>query len=483
MHELKRQEFHFIGIGGSGMSGIARVLLEKGHRVSGSDIVDTEMIEQLKQLGARITIGHDAQNLVDQTTVVYSSDVPVDNVELVAAREKGLRVLHRSEMLAELLADKKAITIAGAHGKTTTASMLAWVFELDYMSPSYVVGSEINDLGVNARAGIGDYFIAEADESDGSFLNYHPYINIITNIESDHLENYEGDFNNLLAAYEQYVKQVDPRGLTVICYDDQYARQLIDKIPGKVITYGFSPEADYYAGKPHKIGKTTSFAVFSKKGGIIGGLKINLPGDHNVLNALAVLIASLHVGIHIDDMQPSLSLFTGVKRRFQHIGTVNGVTVIDDYGHHPTEIAATIASAEQLGGRIIVAFKPLRYSRTYFFLEQFGEAFADADQILVTEIHSPAGDSLRDKVNAKKLVEVIKRASKKREEAAQREREAQREVMEQEEREEQVVRYFATTTEIVEYLAGAVEPGDIVITQGAGDIWTIGERLFRRLDH
>lgn len=462
---MKQQKVHFIGIGGSGMSGIARVMLEKGNSVSGSDLVEIEVTEELRQLGAKITIGHDAQNLAESTIVVYSSDIPADNVELVAARENGRRLLHRSEILAELLAEKKVITVAGAHGKTTTASMLAWVFEEKHMEPSYVVGSEITNLGVSARAGKGEYFIAEADESDASFLNYHPYISIITNVEADHLENYEGDFNKLLVAYEQYAQQIDPQGLTIICFDDLHARQLIDKIPGQIITYGFSPEADYYAGNLHKDGRTTSFAVFSKKDGILGGLKINLPGDHNVLNALAVLIASLHVGIPIDDMQPALSRFVGAKRRFEHKGTVNGVTVIDDYGHHPTEIAATIASAEQLGGRIIIAFKPLRYSRTYFFLEEFGEAFVGADQVLVTEIHSPAGDSMRDKVDAKKLVEAIKGAGEPSEQAGQ------------------IVRYFATTAEVVEYLACNVLPGDIVITQGAGDIWTVGEELLARLDH
>lgn len=447
------------------MSGIARVLLEKGQQVSGSDLVKTEVTEQLQRLGAEISIGHDAENIVNAATVVYSSDIPTSNVELLAAREADKRLLHRSEMLAELLADKKVITVAGAHGKTTTASMLTWVFVCAKMSPSYVVGSEITGLAASAGAGKGEYFIAEADESDGSFLKYHPQISIITNIEADHLENYDGDFNNLLAAYEQYVQQVDPKGVTIICYDDLHARQLIDKIPGKTVTYGLSPEADYYADNLHTIGMTTSFAVYSKREGIIGGLKINLPGEHNVLNALAVLIASLQVGIHIDDVQAALGRFTGAKRRFEQMGTVNGVTVIDDYGHHPTEIAATIAAAKQLGERIIVAFKPLRYSRTYYLLQEFGEAFAGADQVLVTEIYSPKGDSMQDKVNAKQLVKTIKAAAEKREEA------------------EQSVHYFATTAEIIEYLAGTVEPGDVIITQGAGDIWTISEPLLRRLDH
>ncbi len=456
---MNDERIHFIGIGGSGMSGIARILLELGYNVSGSDIVQSETTERLKQLGAIVYFGQDADNLKKADIVVYSTDVPNDNVELKAAREQGLRVLHRSEMLAQLMEGKLAVTVAGTHGKTTTASMLAWVLEKNHQDPSFVVGSEITGLGVNAKSGVSKFFIAEADESDGSFLNYSPNISIITNIEPDHLENYGGDFFRLFAAYKDFQDRVVENGTTILCYDDRYVRELMKKVPGNYITYGFSPDADYRPIQIVRQGQYTTFGVFSKQDGMLGGIKLSLPGDHNIVNSLAVLIAARELGLSFDEISSALTKFEGVKRRFQFKGEVNGVTVIDDYGHHPTEIMATVDAAKQLGGRIIVAFKPLRYARTFYFLEEFGKAFEDVDEIIVTEIYSPSGDSMHDKVDTKKLVEAIKRVSNKE------------------------VRYCATSEELVDYLVATVTPGDLVITQGAGDIWAVGEQLLARLDN
>ena len=453
------ERIHFIGIGGSGMSGVARVLLELGFNVSGSDLVESEATKSLDQIGAVIYFGHDPANLKRVDKVVYSTDVPADNVELVAARELGIPILHRSEMLAELMEDKIPITVAGTHGKTTTASMLAWVMDRGRQDPSFVVGSEITGMGVNAQSGVSEYFIAEADESDGSFLNYTPQINIITNIEPDHLENYEGDFSKLFAAYVKFQERVTKDGVTILCYDDANARELMKKVPGNYITYGFSPDADYRPVNVLRQGKFTSFGVYSTEHGVLGGMKINLPGDHNILNTLAVVIAGMKAGLTFDQMTLELANFAGVERRFQFKGEVNGVTVIDDYGHHPTEIMATVDAAKQVGGRIVVAFKPLRYARTFFFLEEFGKAFEDVDEIVVTQIYSPAGDSMHDQVNVHKLIDVIERVTGR------------------------PVRYCETTAEAVDYLVSIVKPGDLVITQGAGDIWDVGEQLLSRLDN
>lgn len=455
----KTEHIHFIGIGGYGMSAIARVMLDMGYRISGSDMIRKELTDKLEQKGARIFIGHHPEHIKGADLVVYSTDIPEDNVELQAAQASRIPLVHRSKMLARLLNEKRGIAVSGAHGKTTTSSMIALVMEKAGIDPTYLIGGEIMDVGSNARSGKGEYVVAEADESDGSFLQYYPEIAVVTNIEPDHLENYDGSFENLKKAYRQFLQQVKPGGMAVVCIDDPHLSKLLDEFSElNIVSYGMDRDADYQAVNISLEDRAVSFEVQHGEQ-ILGTLQLSIPGRHNVYNALAATIVCLKAGIPFEEIKKHLPLFRGAKRRFQVMGEAKGILVIDDYAHHPTEIIATIDAAKSTGRRILAVFQPQRYTRTFFLLDAFSRAFGEADEVIITDIYSPAGEKQIEGVNARRLAELIREKSNPR------------------------TNYKPTKDEVFEYLTEQVKPGDLVLTMGAGDIWKVAKKLADHLEN
>ncbi|NGP61958.1 UDP-N-acetylmuramate--L-alanine ligase [Paenibacillus thiaminolyticus] len=440
------EHIHFIGIGGYGMSAIARVMLQMGYTVSGSDVAASEATAKLQAEGATVHIGHDAGYVGDADIAVYSTACPVDNVERIAAERRGIPVLHRSQMLAKLLNAKKGVAVAGAHGKTTTSSMIAFVLERCGADPTYIIGGEVTNLGTNARAGSGEFVVAEADESDGSFLAYHPYIPVITNIEADHLENYDGDFERLKAAYVQFLSQRSPNGIAVLCADDPILRSMAPRLGQGVVTYGIDEAADYMADDIQAEGRGMTFRM-RHHGKTLGSVRLSIPGRYNVLNAMATLIVAMQAGVSFESAAEAIAEFIGAKRRFQVVGEEGGILVVDDYAHHPTEIAATLTAAKATGRRLVAVFQPQRYSRTYFLFEQFSRAFTEADELIVTDIYSPAGEKPIEGITAAALVNRIRENSNGQ------------------------AQYIASKDDALERLKALVQPGDLVLTMGAGDIW------------
>ncbi|MDU4698731.1 MAG: UDP-N-acetylmuramate--L-alanine ligase [Paenibacillus sp.] len=452
------QHVHFIGIGGYGMSAIARVMLEMGYTVTGSDVASQELTEKLAAKGAKIYIGHTAEHVHGADLVVYSTALPQDNVERLEAQEQGIPVLHRSQMLARLLNERTGVAVAGAHGKTTTSSMIALVMEHCGTDPTYIIGGEIMDMGTNAKAGQGKCVVAEADESDGSFLQYHPSLGVVTNIEADHLENYGGDFGRLKEAYVQFLNQVKPDGKAVVCGDDRNVLELLPQVQSKIITYGIETNCDYTA---HEIDLGDRCVTFKMYQGDreLGSVELSVPGRHNVYNAMATIIVCMEAGIPFREAAAALRHFHGAKRRFQVLGELNGILIIDDYAHHPTEIQATIAAAKATGKRIIAVFQPQRYTRTFFLLDAFSRAFGEADEVIITDIYSPAGEKAIEGVHSSKLVELIKENSNGG------------------------ARYLPTKQDVLADLQNRLKPGDLVLTMGAGDIYKVGYELVKGLSN
>jgi len=446
------QHVHFIGIGGYGMSAIARVMLEMGYRVSGSDVAQQELTEKLAAKGAKVFIGHEAKHVQGADLVVYSTALSKDNVEKVAAESLNIPVLHRAQMLARLLNAKKGVAVAGAHGKTTTSSMIALVMESCGLDPTFIIGGEIMNVGSNAKAGKGEYVVAEADESDGSFLQYYPAIAVVTNIEADHLENYDGDFEKLKGAYARFLSQVREDGKAIVCLDDPELASLLPQVSAACITYGTHADADYRATDIRLGDRQAEFAV-EKGGAKLGRVKLSVPGHHNVLNALATLIVCLEAGVPFAQAAEALTEFRGAKRRFQVLGDAQDVLVIDDYAHHPTEIVATIAAAKATGKRIVAVFQPQRYTRTFYLLDSFSRAFGEADEVIIVDIYSPAGEQRIEGVTAGRLAELIRLNSNPN------------------------VSHISTKEQVLEYLERSVKPGDLVLTMGAGDIWKVAKDL------
>ncbi|MEK3869745.1 MULTISPECIES: UDP-N-acetylmuramate--L-alanine ligase [unclassified Paenibacillus] len=438
------------------MSAIARVMLEMGYTVTGSDVAAQELTEKLAAKGAKIYIGHTAEQVHGADLVVYSTALPQDNVERVEAQEQGIPILHRSQMLARLLNERSGIAVAGTHGKTTTSSMIALVMESCGADPTYIIGGELMDVGTNAKAGQGKFVVAEADESDGSFLQYHPWIGVVTNIEADHLENYGGDFGRLKEAYVQFLNQIKPGGRAVVCGDDRNVQELMPSLSCGMITYGIETDCDYSA---HDIELGDRCVTFKMRRGSeeLGTVELSVPGRHNAYNAMATIIVCLEAGIPFADITEALQKFHGAKRRFQVLGEMDGILIIDDYAHHPTEIQATIAAAKATGKRIIAVFQPQRYTRTFFLLDAFSRAFGDADEVIITDIYSPAGEKQIEGVHSAKLVELIKENSNSG------------------------ARYLPTKQDVLEDLQGRLQPGDLVLTMGAGDIYKVGYELAKGL--
>ncbi len=447
---------HFIGIGGSGMSGIATILLQQGYRVSGSDLKQGEAASRLKSMGAQIFLGHDGAHVGrDTDLVIVSTAINDDNPELITARARNLEVIKRGEMLARLMTNKTGIAVAGAHGKTTTSSMIALVFEKNGLDPTVVVGGDVSDLGGNAKLGAGEYLVAEADESDGSFLLLSPLIEVITNIEDDHLD-YYGSREAIKEAFRAFVDKVPSNGYVVMCTDDPNVGELAKCCNKQVVTYGINELADYTAKNITTEGLHT-FADIYYLNNRLGELELNVPGLHNINNATAAIAVGRLAGLEFDVIARVLREFRGVHRRFQSLGNVQGISVVDDYAHHPTEVKATLRAAKQTNAnRVIGVFQPHRFTRTKFLFREFGEAFSDADVIVINEIYA-AGESPIEGVSADLIVGAIT------------------------EREKRTVHYFRTTEEITDFLYDIAQPGDLILTLGAGNIWTVGINLVERL--
>lgn len=445
---------HFIGIGGYGMSGLARVLLHLGYRVSGSDLKRSEITEQLVLEGAKVYYGHDACNVDGAELVVYSTAIPADNVEMVAARTRGLPLWHRSELLAGFLNDRRGVAVAGAHGKTTTTSMIALVLTRGGLDPTAFIGGVLADFGGNARLGRSGLLVAEACESDHSFLRYHPDIAVVTNVEADHLEHYRGDFNLLLAAYCDFLANIKPGGCAVLCADDPYLAGMRPRLK-KVITYGLKEEADYSAAGLIPEGWGTRFTVLLR-GKPLGEILLRVPGEHNVQNALAAVAVAFWLGLPFDAAKAGLEEFGGAKRRFQFLLQRKDLAVVDDYAHHPTEVRATLKAARYgKPARIIAVFQPHRYNRTCLFMDEFAAAFSGADKVFLHRIYA-AGEKPIPGVTAQEL--------------ARRMRENGTDVIQ-----------LDDDGRLVEAVVAEARPGDLIICMGAGDITEIGHTIAARL--
>lgn len=449
------QQVHFVGIGGAGMSGIAEVLLTLGYRVTGSDGRRSEAVERLEHLGAKVFIGHAASHSEGAHVVVYSSAVPRDNPELQAARQRGVPVIPRAEMLAELMRVKYGIAIAGTHGKTTTTSMVAAVLAEAGFDPTVVVGGRVTAFGANARLGQGEFLVAEADESDGSFLRLTPTIAVVTTIDAEHLDYYR-DLAAIRETFLHFIDKVPFYGAAVLCADQPEIRTLLPRIGKRVITYGLAGPADLVAASVRLHEATARFEVLHR-GDSLGELALQVPGAHNVANALAATAVGLDLEVPFPVTQRALAGFSGVQRRFQVKGEAGGVLVVDDYGHHPAEIRATLQAARHgYGRRVVVAFQPHRYTRTLHLHDEFLTAFEDADVLVLTDIY-PAGEPAIPGVHARALADDIAARTTRK------------------------VTYVGDRGELVALLLRTVRPGDLVLTMGAGDIGGAGDQVLARL--
>ena len=388
---------HFVGIGGTGMSGIAEVLINLGYRVQGSDLRASVVTERLASEGARVMIGHAGENIAGADVVVASGAVPADNCEIVAALEQRIPVVPRAEMLGELMRFRHAIAVAGTHGKTTTTSLVASILAEGGEDPTFVIGGLLKSAGSNARLGAGRYLVAEADESDASFTHLQPLIAIITNIDNDHLATHDGDFERLKSSFVGFLHNLPFYGLAVLCFDDEHVRSILPRVGRPVVTYGIGAGADVRAVNLCRDGAVTHFKV-ERTGTAALEITVNLPGTHNVLNALAAIAVALELGIDPAAIRRALSLFQGVERRMQLVAQIDThagpITLVDDYGHHPTEIIATLEALRQAypDCRVVLAFQPHRYTRVRDLLDDFGRALSGADALIVTEVYA-AGEA------------------------------------------------------------------------------------------
>jgi len=451
------RHIHFVGIGGAGMSGIAEVLLNLGYSVSGSDLKASAVTRRLQSLGATVLLGHAAGNVQRVDAVVISSAVARDNPEVVAAREARVPVVRRAEMLAELMRFRYGVAVAGTHGKTTTTSLVASVLAEGGLDPTFVIGGKLNSAGANARLGAGQFLVAEADESDASFLHLQPMIAAVTNIDADHLDTYGGDFQNLRGAFLEFLHHLPFYGLAVLCVDDPVVRAMVPEVTRPVRTYGVAEDADVQALNISQQGNRTHFDV-SLDGARALSVELNLPGRHNVLNALAAITIAYELGVAPRAIAKSLSEFQGIGRRFQSYGDLQlaggRVLVVDDYGHHPSEIAATIRAVRDgwPERRLLVAFQPHRYTRTRDLFEDFARVLSDVDALVVTEVYS-AGENLISGADARNLCGAIRARGKVN------------------------PVFVASIEELVETLPNLVRDDDIVLTLGAGSIGTVAGLL------
>jgi len=449
-------KIHFVGIGGIGMSGIAEVLLNLGYAVSGSDLKESEITRRLASLGGRIHRGHAAAHLAEVDVVVISSAVGKDNPEVVEARARKVPVIARAEMLAELMRLKIGVAIAGSHGKTTTTSMAAHLLAWAGLDPTAVVGGKVNTFGSNAKLGKGDYMVVEADESDGSFLRLPPTFAVVTNIDPEHLDYWKTP-EALRQGFVDFLNRVPFYGLSVLCIDHPTVRSLLVDVEKRFVTYGEAQDADYRAGGIEVKGHSVAFDAF-RRGQSLGRFEVQMVGRHNALNALAVVALADEMGIPVETARGGLAAFKGVQRRFTVRGEAAGVTVVDDYGHHPAEVRATLRGArEAFGRRVVCLFQPHRYTRTRDLESEFATAFGDADVLLLTEIYA-AGEAPIPGITGQRLSEAI-RASGHRD-----------------------VTFVADRSGLAAAARSRTQPGDIVLTLGAGDITGVGPELLALLE-
>ncbi|MFZ3045737.1 MAG: UDP-N-acetylmuramate--L-alanine ligase [Desulfatirhabdiaceae bacterium] len=456
----KTYHIHFVGIGGIGMSGIAELLLNLGYRVSGSDAASSDITENLKRLGGVIYQGHDGNQVQGADVVVVSSAIAADNPEIVAARQESIPVIPRAEMLAELMRLKYSVAVAGAHGKTSTTSIISSVLAQGGFDPTVVIGGRLKSVGKNAVLGKGDFIVAEADESDGSFLKYSPTVAVVTNIDREHLDYYR-DMDHIKEIFLSFIDKIPFYGLAVLCLDNEPVQDILPKIKKRFTTYGMSAQADYMARRVEFHGMKTRFQV-DYRGETMGEILLNLPGLHNVYNATASIAVGRELGIPFSDIRQALETVQGVQRRLEIKGEEGHVVVIDDYGHHPTEIRSTLDALKVCwpDHRKVVVFQPHRYTRTQALFEEFTRAFYQSDVLVVLPIYA-AGETVIEGIDAKKLSENIRLHGHKD------------------------VLYLENPDAAVSHLTQIVRKDDVVLTLGAGDVWKIGEALLKKLktDH
>ena len=450
----KTRRVHFIGIGGIGMSGIAELLANLGYVVSGSDEKRSAVTDRLAAMGIRVAYGHDAANVGDTEVVVVSSAVRPTNPEVREAARRQIPVIPRAEMLAELMRLRYAVAVAGAHGKTTTTSMIAVVLERAGLDPTAVIGGRLSAFGSNARLGRGELMVAEADESDRSFLKLFPTIAVITNIDYEHLENY-GGFDDLQQAFVDFANKVPFYGAVVACVDDVHLAGIVPRMTRRVVTYGLDRDADLAASGILLQGFAAS-ATVRRRGSELGRLELSVPGRHNLQNALATVAVGLELDLPFEQIAAGLRDFRGAERRFESHGEPNGILVLDDYGHHPTEIAAVLAAAKHLQRRIIVAFQPHRYSRTAALLDNFGPALSGAARIVLTDIYAASEDPIAG-VTLEALAAAVRAHVAVPVDVA------------------------PTLDDVVSAVVKVARPGDVVITLGAGSIGTLPDRIVEAL--
>ena len=450
------QNIHFVGIGGAGMSPLAKILLLLGYNVSGSDQGTSPIIEELVRLGARVwTDGQRAENVRGADAIVVSTAIPYDNPEVIAAWDLRIPKLHRSDINAALVNEYDGIAVAGSHGKTTTTSMIGVTLDRVGVSPTIIVGGEVPDLGTNAKLGTSRYLVSEADESDGSFLKLRPHVAVVTNVEDDHMDHY-GTMEKIIDAFRTFIEQVDEDGTAILCFENEILRKLAAETKRRVISYAIDQEADYRAADIETHGSIISFTVF-ERGAELGRISLNIPGRHNVLNALACIAVARLADVSFAQIQDALAGFHGAKRRFQTKGKERGVWVVDDYAHHPTEIAVTLTAARATNPkRLICVFQPHRYSRTNLLRTEFGACFAAADLLLLTDVYA-AGEAPIPGVSGETLMEEVAKQTG------------------------QDAVYLPERADLERYLAQHVRAGDLVITMGAGNIMEVGETLVEQL--
>ncbi len=447
---------HFVGIGGIGMSGIAEVLATLGYAVSGSDLNRSEATDRLTEMGAQIAFGHDAANITSDTdVVVVSSAVDDSNPEVSEARAQRIPVIPRAEMLAELMRVKCGVAVAGAHGKTTTTSLVGSVLGRGGLDPTLVIGGRLKALGgTNARLGRSRYMVVEADESDGTFLLIKPTLAVVTNIDREHMA-YYGTMDRLTNAYAEFINGIPFFGRAVVCTDCEHLRSLLGRIRKRHTTYGTSADCDFRAVEIDYDGFHSSFDVISR-GVALGRVEIAMPGAHMVLNSLAAMVVGMEFGMTFEACRDALASFDGIMRRFEVKGERGGVLVVDDYGHHPTEIRATLAAARRgFSRRIVAVFQPHRYTRVYDLFNEFVRAFGDADEVIVTDVYA-AGESAMEGIDGASIAQAIEACGTS-------------------------ARYVASGPGLAETVASALEAGDLLLTMGAGDITRLGPEVLARL--
>jgi len=449
------KKVHFVGIGGYGMSALAKILHKMNYIVTGSDLNESKITKRLGEMGVEIFYYHSPENIEDADLVVYSTAIPESNPEIHAAKENNIILWHRSELLAYLINTKYGIAVAGTHGKTTTTAMISLILEKAGLDPTAVIGGELTDFDGNAKLGESDYLVAEACESDHSFLRYKPFLAVVTNVEADHLEYYDGSFDKIKETYINFLKNIKDEGIALLCGDDSSLQEIKKQYSLGCVTYGIKEQSDYMAGDIQLKNRGSVFNVYYK-GEKLSEIELGVPGEYNIYNALAAIAVARQLGIDFHKIKDILRNFKGAQRRFQIVGEAEGITIVDDYAHHPTEIKETLKAAKSSDSkRIIAVFQPHRYSRTYYLFNDFVKSFSHADLVIITPIYS-AGEESIEGISSDILVERIR-----------------------EEEDREVI--LLETRQIRDYLYKILQPGDMVITMGAGDIWKVSYELAEKI--